>query len=82
MSERNTALAVGIFLILLSLGTAMGAVSLGTYQRTTTGGAVSGSYLVYNSFFEALSLLLALAGGYFLYESGKSAVALTPSAKK
>jgi len=64
---------VGVFFILLSVGTAMGSVSLGTYKRSVQGGYVSGSYLVYNSTFQALALLLALAGGYFSYQSGKSA---------
>jgi len=73
MSDRTAALAVGVFFILLSIGTAMGSVSLGTYERTTQSGYVQGSYLVYNSLFQALALLLALAGGYFFYQSGKSA---------
>ncbi len=82
MSDRDSALAVGVFLVLLSLGTAIGAVSLGTFQRITAGGSASGSYLVYNPFFEALSLLLALGGGYFFYQSGKSVGVLTPRANE
>ena len=73
MSDRTASLVVGGFLLLLSVGTAMGAVSLGSFLSSSASGYAEGSYLVYNSVFEILSFLLALAGAYFFYESGKAA---------
>jgi hypothetical protein len=76
MSDRAASLIAGGFLPLLSLGIVMGAVSLGTHRSPSAGGYARGSYLVYNFAFETSALLLAMAGAYFFYESGKSVCAL------
>jgi hypothetical protein len=62
-------IALGAFFLLLAIGAAMGAVSLGVVNATpnTTGGA----YLVYSPLYEFLAVVLAGLGGYFLYNSGK-----------
>lgn len=80
MSDRVVWSAMGTIFVLLSTATAMGAVSLGTYQKSSVSYMVSGPYLAYNPFFGVLALLLALAGGYFFYESGKSSRTLTARA--
>ncbi len=69
MLKINAYFVTGVFFILLSLVTASGSVSLGTYQTQSQSGIVSGSYLVYNPFFEGLAVVLAAVGVYFIYRS-------------
>jgi DNA-binding HxlR family transcriptional regulator len=61
----------GFIFILMGIGAAMGAVSLGTYQFTTSSGSSAGSYLVYNPFYELLGIFFAGCGGGLLYFTGK-----------
>jgi hypothetical protein len=74
MQDRTAYLLLGVFLVLLGVGSAMGAVSLGTINEVTQGGYVQGSYLVYNPVFEAVSILLVASGMICAYYAGKSAL--------
>jgi hypothetical protein len=66
-------IVIGVFLLLLTIVTAMGAVSLGAFNTLHTNGA----YLVDSPFFEFLALVFAGLGGYFLYRAGQMKGAAT-----
>jgi hypothetical protein len=70
---RNAWLGVGIFLILLGIGWAIGSV---------TSEQVSGSYLVYNDFSKLLALAFVFAAAYSFYKAGKSSVSNLISKKE
>jgi len=57
-------------LILFAIWTALGAVSLGTYQIPINQGGANSPYLVYNPYVELLSIFLASSGGFLLYLTG------------
>ena len=67
----NAYFVVGAAVVLLSLVTASGSVSLGHYQSYSQSRQISGSYLVYSPLFGGLALALAAAGIYLVYQSGR-----------
>jgi hypothetical protein len=80
MEDKTGYLIIGAFLAILGIWSAMGAVSLGTINKVTTGGSVQGSYLVYNPIFEMVSILLVALGMMCAYYAAKSThPALTPT---
>jgi hypothetical protein len=64
-------LIAGFYFILLGIVTALGSVSLGYYQITTSSVIGSGSYLVYNYFYMLLAIFFACCGGGILYLGGR-----------
>jgi hypothetical protein len=72
--NKTGLLIAGFYFILMGIVSAMGSVSLGIYQITTSSSFGSGSYLVYNSFYVLLAIFFACCGGGLLYLTGKESV--------
>jgi len=73
MRDRDLPLVVGIGLILFSIVTGMGSISLGTYPVQSPIGVSYGSYLVTNYLIVLISVAIASAGIFLLYTAGKAA---------
>jgi hypothetical protein len=72
--NKMALLIAGFYFILLGIVTALGSVSLGYYQITTSSVSGAGPYLVYNYFYLFLAVFFACCGGGILYLSGKERV--------
>jgi hypothetical protein len=72
--NKTGLIIAGFYFIAMGIVSAMGSVSLGTYQITTSSVYGSGSYLVYNSFYVLLAIFFAGCGGGLLYLTGKESI--------
>jgi len=74
VTERSMGLAAGAFFIILAILSAMGSISLGSYQVPIQQGGASGAYLVTNYLLVLAALGFGALGAFFVYRAGQASV--------